>query len=82
MVQKGPFLHIKLAIERLKRLETTRNLLMMMRFCLPVILSYLDAGFEPRRRSKAFWITCCYLLPTLENGACLCGSHPHLLTIF
>ena len=37
---------------------------MVVRVCSPVVLSYLDAGFEPRCCRKDFLIAycCCYLL--------------------
>ena len=41
-----------------------RNLVVVMRLCSPVVLSYLDAGFEPRCGRKGFWTACC-LLPLL-----------------
>ena len=39
-----------------------RNLFVVMRLCSPVVLSYLDAGFEPRCGRKDFWIACLLLL--------------------
>ena len=39
-----------------------RNLFVVMRLGSPVVLSYLDAGFEPRCRRKGFWTACCCLL--------------------
>ena len=60
--QKRPFLDTKLAIERARRLETAQNLFVVMRICSPVVLSYLDAGFEPRCGGKDFWTFCCLLL--------------------
>ena len=38
---------MKSATKRARRLEMARNLLRVMRLCFAVILSYLDAGFEP-----------------------------------
>ena len=35
---------------------------MMMRVCSPVVLSYLDASFEPMCGHKDFWTACCLLL--------------------
>ena len=35
---------------------------MVMRLCSPVVLSYLDAGFEPRCGRKDFLTACCLLL--------------------
>ena len=63
--QKRPFLETKLAIEWAIRLETARNLFVAMRVCSSVVLSYLDAGFEPRCGRKDFWTACllaCLLL--------------------
>ena len=53
-----------------------RNLFVVMRVYSSVVLSYLDAGFEPRCRRKDFWITCCLLL--LAAACCLlkCVAHP------
>ena len=42
--QKRPFLETKSAVERARRLETARNLFLVMGVCSPVVLSYLDAG--------------------------------------
>ena len=38
-----------------------RNLFVVMRLCSPVVLSYLDAGFEPRCGRKDFWTFCLLL---------------------
>ena len=35
------------------------NLFVVMRLGSPVVLSYLDAGFEPRCGRKDFWTACC-----------------------
>ena len=51
-----------MAVERARRLEMQRNLFVVMRLCSPVVLSYLDAAFEPRCGNKDFWTFCCYLL--------------------
>ena len=59
--QKRPFLDTKLAVERARRLKTQRNLFVVMRICSPVVLSYLDAGFEPRCGHKEFWTFCLLL---------------------
>ena len=48
-----------------------RNLFVVMRIRSPVVLSYLDAGFEPRRGHKDFW-TFCLLLLLLLAAACCC----------
>ena len=56
---KWPFLDTKLAIEWARRLETARNLFVVMRLCFPVVLSYLGAGFDPRCRRKDFSCVCC-----------------------
>ena len=37
-----------------------RNLFVVMRLCSPVVLSCLDAGFDPRCGHKDFWTACCY----------------------
>ena len=39
-----------------------KNLFVVMRVCSPVVLSYLDAGFDPRCGRKDFWTFCCLLL--------------------
>ena len=65
--QKRPFLDTKSAIELDGRLETTQNLFWAMHVCCPNILSYLDAGFEPRCCRKDLWITCYSLLLALEH---------------
>ena len=46
--QKRPFLDAKSAVERARRHERQRNLFVVMRLGSPVVVSYLDAGFEPR----------------------------------
>ena len=38
------------------------KLFVVMRLGSPFILSYLDAGFEPRCGRKDFWTACCCLL--------------------
>ena len=63
--QKQSFLDTKSAVERARRLETARNLFPVMRLCSPVVLSYLDAGSEPRCRCKDF-LTACVLLLLLD----------------
>ena len=62
IAQKRPFLDAKLAIERARRPETARNLFVVMRVCSPVVLSYLDAGFEPFCGRKDFLLARCFLL--------------------
>ena len=47
-----------------------RNLFVVMRVCSPVVLSYLDAGFEPRCGRKDFWTAC--VLPLLLAAAETC----------
>ena len=59
---KRPFLDTKSAIERARRPKTAQNLFVVMRICSPVVLSYLDAGFEPRCGGKGFLTACCCLL--------------------
>ena len=52
-----------------------RHLFVVMRLCSPVVLSYFDAGFEPRCGRKAFlgaWLlllaaACCCLLNQDSN---------------
>ena len=51
-----------------------RNLFVVMRLCSPVVLSYLDAGFERRCGRKDFWTGC--LLATA--AACCCPSRLEL----
>ena len=46
--QKRPFLDTKWAVNRAKRLESTQNSFPVMRVCFLVVLSHLDAGFEPQ----------------------------------
>ena len=65
--QKGPFLDTKSAIAWARRLKTARNVFVVVRVFSPSVLSYLDAGFEPRCRCKDFWITCCCFRPALEQ---------------
>ena len=60
--QKWPFLDTKSAVERATRLKTQRNLFVVMHICSPVVLSYLDAGFEPPCGHKDFWTFCLLLL--------------------
>ena len=49
-------------MERARRLKMQRNLFVVMRVCSPVVLSHLDAGFEPRCGRKDFLLACCLLL--------------------
>ena len=67
--QKRPFWDTKWGIEQARWLETQRNLVVVMRLCSPVVLSYLDAGFEPRCGHKDFLTACCCLLLA---AACCC----------
>ena len=60
--QKRPFLDTKSSVERARRLEMQRNLFVVMRLCSPVVLSYLDARFEPRCGPNDFLCACCLLL--------------------
>ena len=60
--QKGPFLDTKSAVAWARRLEMQRNLVVVMRLCSPIVLSYLDAGFEPSCGRKDFWSARCLLL--------------------
>ena len=52
--QKQPFLDTKSALERARRLKMAGDLFAVMRLGSPVVLSYLDAGFEPRCGLKDF----------------------------
>ena len=67
--QKRPFLDAKSAVERARRLEMQRNLFVVMRLGSAVVLSYWDAGFQPRCGSEDFLTAylllaaaCCSLL--------------------
>ena len=51
-----------MAIEQARRLETARNLFVVMLLCSPVALSYLDAGSEPLCPRKDVVTACCLLL--------------------
>ena len=68
--QKRPFLDTKSAVERARRLKMQRKLFVVMRLGSPVVLSYLDAGFEPRCGRKDF-LTACLLLLLLAAACCL-----------
>ena len=59
---KRPFLDTKSAVERARWLETSQNLFVVLRVGFPVVLSYLDAVFDPRCGHKDFWTFCCLLL--------------------
>ena len=59
-----------MAVEPARRLETQRNLFVVMRLGSPVVLSYFDAGFEPRCGLKDFLTACCLLLLLLA-ACCL-----------
>ena len=52
------------------------KLFVVMRLGSPVVLSYLDAGFEPRCGRKDFWTACCCrcLLLLLLAAAKTCCS--------
>ena len=62
IAEKGPFLDTKSAVAWARWLEMQRNLVVVMPLCSPVVLSYLDAGFEPSCGRKDFWSACCLLL--------------------
>ena len=68
--KKRPFLDTKSALEYARRLEMQRNLFGVMRIGSLVVLSYLDAGFEPRCGLKDLWGACCLLL--LAAACCCC----------
>ena len=72
--QKRPFLDTKWAVRPARRLETQRNLFVVMRLSSPDVLSYLDAGFEPRCGLKDFWGACCLLLLAAAVAAKTCCS--------
>ena len=69
--QKRPFLDAKSAVEQARRLEMQRNLFVVMRLGSAVVLSYLDAGFEPRCGRKDF-LTACLLLFLATAASCCC----------
>ena len=72
---KPPLLETKSAVEPARRLKTQRNLFVVMRLGSPVVLSYLDAGFEPRCGRKDFLSACCCcLLLLLLAAAKTCRS--------
>ena len=56
-------LDTKSAIKHARRFKRTRNLFYAMRICYAVVLSYLDADFQPQCPHQYFWIVCCGLLP-------------------
>ena len=51
-----------------------RPLFVVMRVCAPVVLSYLDVGFETRCLRKNFRIACCYLLAAADAAKICCSS--------
>ena len=59
-----------------------QKLFVVMRLCSPVVLSYLDAAFEPRCGRKEFWTFCCLLLLAMLLGLLLLKrvAHPWPLT--
>ena len=59
----------KSAVERARRLEMQRNLFVVMRLGSPVVVSYLDAGFELRCGRKDFLLACLLLLLLLLLAA-------------
>ena len=60
--QKRPFLDTKSAVERTRRLEMQPKLFVVIGLGSAVVLSYLDAGFEPRCGLKDFLSACWCLL--------------------
>ena len=74
-----------MAVEPARRLETQRNLFVVMRLGSLVVLSYFDAGFETRCGLKDFWTACCLLLLLLA-ACCLlllkCVAHPFVFVCF
>ena len=72
---KRPFVETKSAIDWARRPELLRNLFVLMRVCCPVVLSYLDTGFEPLCPGMDFLIAyCCLLLLLLPAIAKMCCS--------
>ena len=67
--QKRPFLDTNSAVERARRLKVQRNVVVVMRLGSPVVLSYLDAGFEPHCGGKDFLSACLLLLLLLAAAA-------------
>ena len=53
-------------MERATRLNMQRKIFAVMRVRSPVVLSYLDAGFDPGCRRKDFLLACCSLLLQLQ----------------
>ena len=56
---KRPFLDTKSAMEQARRLQTGQTPSLVMRLCSQVVLSNLDAGFEPRCPCMDFLTACC-----------------------
>ena len=73
--QKRPFLDTKSAIERARQLKMQRTLFVVMSLCPLVVLSYLDAGFEPQSRHKGF-LTACLLLVAAAAKICYAPLDP------
>ena len=59
---KRPFLDTKSAVERTRWLRTSQNLFLVLRLGSQVVLSHLDAGFDPWCGHRDFWTFCCLLL--------------------
>ena len=68
--RKQPFLDTKSAVERARQLKMQRNLFVVMHIRSPIVLSYLDAGFEPQSGRKDFWTFCLLLLLAAAAAAC------------
>ena len=64
---KWPLLDTKSAIEKLDGSKRHENRVWWCVFAAWSFFSYLDAGFEPRRRCKDFWIAYGCLLPALQH---------------
>ena len=64
--------------ERASRVGMTQSLIEVMRICSAAVLSYLDAGFEPRCPQKEFSTACCCCLLLAVAALLLlkCASHP------
>ena len=75
--QKRPFFDPKSAVERARRLKMQRNLFVVMRVCSSIVLSYLDASFEPQCVRKDFLTACCLrLLAAVAAKTCRSSLDP------
>ena len=69
---KYPFLDGKSAIVRARRLESARNMFVVMCLCSVVVVSYLNVCFDPLCARKDFLTACCFLLLLLVAACCCC----------